>query len=108
MRVLCDQNVDKRYIDALSAAAGFQVARTRDLLDSRASDRDIATFAGANDWVVLTSDRDFFELASLCGVVYYSQFDAAPAGDVLAALRAIRDAYDDPADILEVVPGAWV
>jgi len=107
MRLLCDQNVSRQYIDALRAADEFEVGLVRDVLDARASDSDIAAFAAANDWVVITSDDDFFELADACGVIYYLQVDAPPVGDMLAALRAIRDAYSDPQDVTEVVPGEW-
>jgi predicted nuclease of predicted toxin-antitoxin system len=93
MRLLCDQNVSQQYIDAFRLADDFEVGLVREELDARASDADIAAFAAANDWVVVTSDDDFFELADVCGVVYYLQLDAPAVGDVLTAVRSIREAY---------------
>jgi len=108
MRVLCDQNVDQQYVDALVAATDFTVLTVRAALDPRATDRDIAAYAAAKDYVVFTSDDDFFRLESACGRCYYVQSDAPPVGDVLTALRAIRAAYDDHGKIVESVPGGWV
>lgn len=105
MRVLCDQNVDQKYIDALLAADDIEVGTVRERLDARATDPDVVDYAAANAWVVFTCDDDFFELASECGVIYYSQFNAPAVGDVRAALQTIDDAYADHSEIVEVVPG---
>lgn len=108
MRLLCDQNVDQRYVDAFVAENDFSAVTVRAVLDARASDPDIAAYATANEYVVFTSDDDFFRLDTACGRCYYLQTDAPPVGDVLAALRAIRDVYDDHSEIVESVPGDWV
>lgn len=108
MRLLCDQNVAQKYVDACIAAPDLQAVTVRDALDPRASDSDIARYARKNGYVVLTGDDDFFQLADQCGCIYFHQFDNPPVGDVLAALRRIDDAYLDSHDIVEVVPGDWV
>lgn len=85
MRLLCDQNVDHQYVDALVAATDFTVLTVRAALDPRATDTAIAAYAAANDYVVFTSDDDFFRVDHACGRCYYVQADAPPVGDVLAA-----------------------
>lgn len=108
MRVLCDHNVDERYVSALRAADDLTVTTVRDALDSRASDPDIAAYAAANDWVIFTSDDDFFEIAGGYGQLYYHQVEEPAVGDVLTAIRQIRDAYEDDTEIVEFVPDGWV
>lgn len=108
MRLLCDQNVAQRYVDACAAVPDIQVTTVRDALDPRANDVGIATYARENGYVVFTSDDDFFRLADECGCIYYHQPDAPPVGDVVGAIRRINDAYTDKRAIVEVVPGDWV
>jgi len=109
MRLLCDQNVAQKYVDACISASDLQAVTVRDALDPRASGPDIVSYAKQNDYVVLTGDDDdFFEFADQCGCIYFHQFDQPPVGDVLASLRLIDDAYLDSHDIVEVVPGDWV
>ena len=72
MRLLCDQNVAQKYVDACIAAPDFQVVTVRDALDPRASDLDIAVYAKTNEYIVLTGDDDFFQLADQCGCIYPS------------------------------------
>jgi predicted nuclease of predicted toxin-antitoxin system len=109
MRLLCDQNVDQRYVDAFVATNDFSAVTVRAVLDARASDPDIAAYAAANEYVVFTSDDDdFLRLDTVCGRCYYVQTNAPLVGDVLAGLRAIRDVYDDHSEIVEGVPGNWV
>ena len=108
MRLLCDQNVAQKYVDTCISASDIQAVTVRDALDPRASDLDIAAYAKTNEYVVLTGDDDFFQLADQCGCIYFHQFDNPPVGDVLAALRRINDAYVYADEITEVVPGDWV
>ena len=108
MRLLFDQNVAQRYIDACVAAPDLQAVTVRDVLDPRATDPDIATYAAKHDYVVFTSDHDFFALSDRCGCIHYNQVVDPPVGDVLAALRVISNAYTDHEQIFEVVPGNWV
>jgi hypothetical protein len=83
MRVLCDHTVDDKYVAALRGADGLTVTTVREALDPRASDPDIATYAEANDWVILSSDDDFFEISGTYGHVHYQQLDDPAVGDVL-------------------------
>ncbi|MDB2265463.1 DUF5615 family PIN-like protein [Halorubrum ezzemoulense] len=108
MRLLCDQNVAQRYIDACIEAPDIQAITVRDALDPRANDPDIATYAGEHGYVVLTTDDDFFTLSDMCGCIYFHQLDRPPVGDVLTAIRQIGDAYGTHDAIVEVVPGGWV
>lgn len=107
MRLLFDQNVDRRYIDACNRDSRFFAATVGEVLDPRAADLDIVRYA-AEGYVVFTSDDDFFRLDAECGRILYEQTTRPPAGDVLDALGQIREAYDDHSDIVEVVPGGWV
>jgi len=59
MRLLCDQNVAQKYVDACIAAPDFQAVTVRDALDPRASDLDIAVYAKTNEYIVFPGD-DFF------------------------------------------------
>jgi len=108
MRLLCDQNVARRYVDACIQAPDLQAITVRDALDPRATDPDIAAYARENEYVVLTADDDFFELSGQCGCIYFHQLEQPPVGDVLAAIRRIGAAYADHTEIVEVVPGGWV
>lgn len=71
MRLLCDQNVDRRYLDAFADTADITLLRVREELDPRASDADIAAYAASVGAVVLTSDDDFLARDAPCGVIYY-------------------------------------
>ena len=108
MRLLFDQNVARRYLDACIEAPDLQAITVRDALDPRASDPDIAAYAGEHGYVVVTADDDFFQFADRCGCLYFHQLEQPAVGDVLTAIRRIDDAYDDPAEIVEVVPDGWV
>jgi len=108
MRLLCDQNVDDRYLHAFCDADDLTAAPVREVLDERASDPDIAAYAAANGWVVFTSDRDFFGIPGPYGHIFYSQAMHPLVGDVLTAVQRIAVAYDDYAEIFEAVPGDWL
>ncbi|TKX41349.1 DUF5615 family PIN-like protein [Halorubrum sp. CGM4_25_10-8A] len=108
MRLLCDQNVARRYVEACIQASDLRAVTVRDALDPRATDSDIAAHARENGYVVLTADDDFFELSDRCGCLYFHQVDQPPVGDVLTAIRRIDDAYTDRTAIVEVVPDGWI
>ncbi|QWC20234.1 DUF5615 family PIN-like protein [Halorubrum sp. 2020YC2] len=108
MRLLCDQNVARRYIDACLEAPDLRAVTIADALDPRATDPDIAAYARENGYVVLTADDDFFELSKRCGCLCFHQLDQPRVGDVPTAIRRIDDAYDDRAEIVEVVPNGRV
>lgn len=108
IRLLCDQNVARQYVDGFRAGEDLRVVTVREVLDARAPDADIAAYAAANGYVVFTSDDDFFALDAGCGRIHYSQEEAPDVGAVLTAVRAVADAYDEHDRIFEHVPDGWV
>jgi predicted nuclease of predicted toxin-antitoxin system len=76
MRILCDQHVDHKYVHALQRADGITVTTVRHVMHADASDSDIASYAAANDWLVLTSDDDFFTERRTHGLLFYQQLGA--------------------------------
>ena len=73
-----------------------------------ASDSDIASYAAANDWLVLTSDDDFFTERRTLGLLFYQQLDDPTPSDVAPAVQAIDEAYDDTSTVVEKVPDEWI
>ena len=108
MRLLCDQNVAGKYVQAFENHDEFVVSTVAEELSPDTSDDDIVAYAARYDWVVFTSDDDFFEHADQCGVLVYNQLHDPPPGDVLDAVMAIDAAYESNREIIEVVPGNWV
>ena len=108
MRILCDQNVDEKYVHALEQAEGLTVTTVRELLDPEASDEAIARTAEADGWVVLTNDDDFFVQRPRPGLLFYDQIEDPRPGDIVAAIQQIATFYDEPAAVVETVPGDWI
>jgi hypothetical protein len=108
MRVLCDQNVPRKYADALRDVDGISVGTVADELEHDAADPDIASHAEATGAVLLTNDDDFYVDGQNHGLLFYSQVEAPTPGAVAEAVRRIRDAYESDAEILENVPDGWV
>lgn len=108
MRILVDQNSAQKYIEAFEQADGITVATVADVLEHDTSDADIAAYAETNDWVVFTTDDDFFVAGGDHGLLLYDQIDDPTPGDVVAAVRQIEQAYENPSEITESVPGGWV
>lgn len=108
MRILCDHNVAAKYVEAFEQAAGITVTTVADELSPAATDDAIVRFASRNDWVVFTTDDDFFEHADLCGVLVYSQISDPSPGDVLDAVTALDEVYESPGEIVETLPGNWL
>lgn len=90
MRLLCDQNVAGKYVQAFENHDEFVVSTVAEELSPDTSDDDIVADAARYDWVVFTSDDDFFEHADQCGVLVYNQLHDPPPGDVLDAVMAQR------------------
>jgi len=107
MRVLCDQNVPRKYPHALRETDGVTVTTVDAALKHDASDAEIARFAEANGWVVLTNDDDFYVDRSDHGLLFVSQLDDPAPGRVVEAIRRIDDAYETHSDIVETVPDGW-
>ncbi|PSP58025.1 hypothetical protein BRC76_09030 [Halobacteriales archaeon QH_8_67_36] len=108
MRVLCDEHVAPKYVDALERTGGITVATAPDKVSPSAPDSKIAAYAAAHDWVVLTNDNDFFSERQQHGLLYYSQIENPPPGDVVDAILAINGAYESNGDAVEKVPDGWV
>ena len=110
MRVLCERHIPPKYVEALESESWATVTTTGTLFHPEATDETIAGYAADNGWVVLTRDRDFFELADRFGFgVLYLDMSRDPApGTLVSALEAIGEAYSDHAEIVESVPGDWV
>lgn len=66
MKLLFDQNISQRIIKLLEAdfLACDQIRRLK--LENK-SDKEIWTFAGQNNFVVVTFDADFYEFSNLYG-----------------------------------------
>lgn len=108
MRLLCDHNVDERYIDTFRHTEWLTVATVRDELTQDADDVSISEYAEQHGWVVFTEDDDFHELAHDRGVIFYNHIENPPPSDVLTALRRIVEVYEDHRNIIEYVPGEWI
>lgn len=98
MRVLCDQNVPQKYVDALADAGGITVTTVRETLSADAPDREITAYAAEHDWVILTNDSDFFGDGREFGLLVYSQLEDPRPSDIvnkatithLSFIRSIR------------------
>lgn len=121
MDLLCDRNVADKYYRAFRETGWISVRRVRDVLAKTAPDSAIADSAGARGWVVFTSDVRFLAEDETgtdpavgetpvadCGVVFYRQPEDPSPGDVIDALQAIAQSYDDFREIREFVPGDWI
>jgi hypothetical protein len=119
VKLLCDRNVEQRYVDAFRRADWLEAVRLKELLPIDTDDPDIIKYAGRNGWVVFTGDKRFRapenddreddgETAIDCGVVFYRKLEEPSPDDVVAALRAIAQAYTDNSEIDEYVPGGWI
>lgn len=108
MRILVDQNSAQKYIDAFEQAGDITVATVDDVLEHDTSDADIATYAETHEWVVFTTDDDFFVAGGDHGLLLYDQIADPSPGDVVAAVRNIERAYADPSEITESIPDGWV
>lgn len=108
MRILCDQMVRESYVEALASQPEHTVVRVRDELQPDATDAEIAAYATANEWVVLTADDDFFDDTVPHGLLYYEDSNAPSPRVLRDAIRAIEAAYDESAVITEWIPNGWV
>lgn len=104
VRLLCDENVDQRYVETFRSTDWITVTTVREGLSSDATDETIAEFATSEGWVVFTGDDDFLRADPDCGVVFYHQMERPSPGDVVDVLRAIEEAYAEPDEIREFVP----
>lgn len=108
VRLLCDQNVNRKYIEAFCQTEWITVATVREVLSQDARDDEISQYAATNDWIVFTEDDDHLEYDHDRGVILYHQHELPSPAEVLAALETIEAAYTDHREIREFVPGEWV
>ena len=108
MRILCDQNVPRKYIEAFDNADNITVTTVDSVLQHDAADKDIVAYAERHDWVVFTNDDDFFVVGGDHGLLLYDQLDDPIPGDVVTAIQRISESYHTQSEITESVPGNWV
>lgn len=108
MLICCDQNVASTYVRAFARADGITVIRVGDVRTHDAPDDEIVDVAARTEWVIFTSDSDFFGHERTFGLLVYSQLEDPRPGDVVEAVRAIDRAYERSCEITETVPGGWV
>jgi hypothetical protein len=121
MRVLCDRNVAQRYLDTFRRTDWITMIEADDAFPKDASDAEIGAYAKEHEWVIFTSDKRFRERDEEeaageevpnqiegCGVIYYRQREKPAPGKVVAAMRALADAYVDHSEIDQYVPSNWI
>lgn len=108
MRILFERNIANKYVDALAAESWTTVELADDHFAPTADDEEIAEFAAKNEWVVFTTDDDFFGVNPQCGVIWMDQQAGPIPGEVVAAVEKIRGFYTDHSSIRESVPGPWI
>jgi predicted nuclease of predicted toxin-antitoxin system len=67
MKLLFDENLSFRLVDAISQLFPGSVHITRTGLTRGTSDRTIWEYAGQNDFAIVTADSDFVALANTLG-----------------------------------------
>jgi len=108
MRILCDQNVPAKYIEAFDNAENITVTTVDSVLQHDAADREIVAYAECHDWIVFTNDDDFFVVGGDHGLLLYDQLDDPMPGDVVTAIQRIAEASQTPTDMTASVPGNWI
>lgn len=108
--MLCERHVPSKYVEALESSPWTNVTTTETRFHPEVDDRTIARYAAENSWVVLTRDRDFFELSDRFGfgVLYLDMRRTPPPGTLVAAIEAVGEAYVNHVEIVESVPGDWI
>ena len=109
MRILFDQNVEPKYIEALEREHWTTTDHCGNHFPDDAPDADIADFAEANDWVVFTRDDDFFRIASQrdCGLLFFHKQHNPQPATIAAKVEKISNAYSNHDNIREGLPGTW-
>lgn len=107
MRLLCDEHVPARFLEAVGEDSTLSGVRVRAVLQGGASDEQVARYAVREGLVVLTRDTDFYDMSLEVDVIVLE--DPLPqTGPLTTALRRIAAAYDEETRIVEVAPGDWV
>lgn len=108
MRILCDQNVPKKYCETFQRTEGITVTTVDEALRHDAEDTDIAAYAEAHGWVVFTNDDDFYIAGGDHGLLIYDQIEDPSPGDVVKAVQKIDSVYESATDVVETVPDGWI
>lgn len=108
LRLLVDHNVDEKYTETFLRTDWIEATTVSEELHSAATDREIATYAESDDWVVFAGDKgDFENIDPDCGVVIYHQIENPSPGEVVAALQRIAESFSDHREIY-AVPSGWI
>jgi predicted nuclease of predicted toxin-antitoxin system len=110
MRILYERHVPPKYVRALEGEDWASCIGAADLFHPAAADATIAKYAADHGLVVLTRDRDFFDVnAELgVGVLYLDMARDPPPRDVTLAIERIEETHRDYTDITYSIPGEWV
>lgn len=108
MRILPDQDVADKYPRTFEREEWMTVGRVAEELSPAAPDPAISEYATTNEWVLFTTDDDFYADDRSHGLIVYSQIEDPRPGEVVRAIAAIDAAYACHAEIDEVVPDGWV
>lgn len=108
MRLRCDHNVADKYPQTFDREEWLTVARVAQTLSPTASDPRNSRYATTNEWVLFTTDDDFYADDRSHGLIVYSQIEDPGPGEVVEAIAAIDAAYENHAEINEFVPDGWV
>jgi uncharacterized protein with PIN domain len=105
MKLLCDESVIVAYATAL--ADDHDVRRSVDELGEGVPDAELDEFAHRTDRVLLTRDTSALARDGGCGVVAFDVQSGATADELVAAVDDIEAAYEDAAEVCEVLR-AWL
>lgn len=103
MRILCDENVALKYIEALEQVDSIEVKRSIDVLGREASDARISYYAKTNGYVVLTRDEGFFSRELSHGLIYYSQAYDPPPSELVEVVQRIQEYYPSYENVRESI-----
>lgn len=93
LRLLCDENIERELVDALTPEFEITWVVTNDELELGTDDPAIWTYAVQRGYTILTGDEDFVSGAAADaaeghpGVIRLTE--PAPTGDIVRALRRI-------------------
>jgi len=99
LRILIDENTSPKLVSHLKKE-GIESTHVVESVGSGSSDREIATYAEANNYAVLTHDIDFLtsEYADSIRVLYYTD-DTATIGDLSSQITAIDNRVESNSDL---------
>jgi len=111
MKLLIDMNLSPRWLDTL-ADAGFQAVHWSAVGKASAPDLEIADYAAANGFVILTNDLDFAAILAISNrkrpsVIQLRAHDLSPSAIGPIVVRAIWQVAIDleSGALLTIEPG---